>query len=304
MIECSAMVPVFSAVMPRYLPPDSVSPDAPLIAFGDAIEGKPCIPVPQLGRHPRVEVWDLPTGELYFGTAFSEGALPLVRETRELYDRILTQARAAGFPWFVRMWNHVGSINADEDGMERYRHFCAGRHEAFVAAGYHHGADLPAASAVGMRGRGLATYFLAAREPGLQIENPRQMAAYHYPPQYGPKSPSFSRATLWRDTLFVSGTSSVVGHESVHIGDLEAQLDETLRNIEVVIAQAFPGRGLETVVAAKTYIRRAGDYDLIARKLDAIFPSNLYLESDICRAELLLETEVVAVGEGPLPRSE
>jgi chorismate lyase / 3-hydroxybenzoate synthase len=289
------MVPVFSAVMPRYEPYYRVSPDVPLIAFGDAVDGKPCIPLPQLGRQQLVEAWDLPPGELYFGAAFSEGAGQLIRDTRELYDRILAEARAAGFPWFVRMWNHVGSINADEDGMERYRLFCAGRHEAFVAAGYHHGADLPAASAVGMSGRGLATYFLAAREPGLQIENPRQMAAYRYPPRYGPKSPSFSRATLWRDTLFVSGTSSVVGHESVHMGDVEAQLDETLRNIEVVIAQAFPGRGLETVVAAKTYIRRAGDYELIARRLDAIFPMNLYLESDICRSELLLETEVVAV---------
>ncbi|HEX7704846.1 MAG TPA: hypothetical protein VF701_00135 [Thermoanaerobaculia bacterium] len=289
------MVPVFSAVMPRYLPSDSASPDVHVIAFGEAAVGKLCIPLPQLGPQRLVESWDLPAGELFFGAAFSEGSGPLARETHELYDGMLTEARAAGFPWFVRMWNHVGSVNAEDDGMERYRLFCAGRHEAFVAAGYHNGADLPAASAVGMSGRGLATYFLAAREPGIQIENPRQMAAYRYPPRYGPKSPSFSRATLWRDTLFVSGTSSVVGHESVHIGDVEGQLDETVRNIETVIAQAFPGRGLETVVAAKTYIRRASDYDLIARKLDAIFPSNLYLESDICREELLLETEVVAV---------
>src|SRR3990170_3468810 len=78
-----------------------------------------------------------------------------------------------------------------DQGRERYQLFCAGRHDAFLAAGYHHDVDLPAASAVGMRGRGLIAYFLAAREPGVQVENPRPIAAYNYPPQYGPKTPSF-----------------------------------------------------------------------------------------------------------------
>ncbi len=78
--------------------------------------------------------------------------------------------RAASYPYFVRMWNFVGGINEHDEGRERSQLFCAGRHDAFVAAGYHHDVDLPAASAVGMRNRGLVTYFLAAREPGGQVE--------------------------------------------------------------------------------------------------------------------------------------
>ncbi|HEX7807415.1 MAG TPA: Rid family hydrolase, partial [Thermoanaerobaculia bacterium] len=152
--------------------------------------------------------------------------------------------------------------------------------------------DLPAASAVGMRGRGLVTYYLAAREAGVQVENPRQVAAYHYPPQYGPKSPSFSRATMWGGMVFVSGTSSVIGHQTVHHGDVDAQLDETLRNIEVVLGQT--NRTLGNVVAAKTYVRNAADRDRIASRLAEVFPVNLYLEADICRKDLLLEIECVA----------
>ena len=106
------------------------------------------------------------------------------------------------------------------------------------------------------------------------------------------KSPSFSRATVWRDTVFVSGTSSVVGHQTVHAGDVLAQLEETLRNIEVVLAQT--GRTLDTVTAAKTYIRNAADYPLVAARLAEVFPVNLYLEADICRKDLLLEIECVA----------
>jgi chorismate lyase/3-hydroxybenzoate synthase len=209
-----------------------------------------------------------------------------------VYTRLIAQARAAGCPYFVRMWNYLGGINEDDHGRERYQLFCAGRHDAFVAAGYHHDVDLPAASAVGMRGRGLVAYYLAAREPGVQVENPRQVAAYHYPPEYGPKSPSFSRATVWRDRVFVSGTSSVVGHTTVHIGDVAAQLDETLRNIEVVLAQT--GRTMEHVISAKTYLRRAEDYALVSDRLGKRLPANVFLEADICRADLLLEIECVA----------
>jgi chorismate lyase / 3-hydroxybenzoate synthase len=190
------------------------------------------------------------------------------------------------------MWNHVGQINHFDDGEERYKLFCAGRHDAFVDAGYHHDVDLPAASAVGMQGRGLATWFLAAREAGVQVENPRQVAAYNYPPQYGRKTPSFSRATVWRDVVYVSGTSSVVGHETMHAGDVAAQLEETLRNIEIVLEQT--GRDLSSVLVAKTYLRHGEDYPFVAHRLAEVLPQNLFLEADICRADLLLEIECIA----------
>ncbi|HEX6083587.1 MAG TPA: Rid family hydrolase [Thermoanaerobaculia bacterium] len=266
--------------------------DAPaghVIAFGESVPASLIVPARQLGPEPLVEVWQ--SDELLFGAAALEETMPLESLSRDHYARLIEHVRASGYPYFLRMWNFVGGINEIEE-RERYQLFCAGRHDAFVAAGYHHDVDLPSASAVGMRGRGLITYFLASREAGVQVENPRQVAAYDYPPQYGPKSPSFSRATVWRDTVFVSGTSSVVGHQTVHAGDVLAQLEETLRNIEVVLAQT--GRTLDSVTAAKTYIRHATDYPLVAARLAEVFPVNLYLEADICRKDLLLEIECVA----------
>ena len=53
-------------------------------------------------------------------------------------------------------------------------------------------------------------------------------------------------------------------------------------------------RTLANVISAKTYIRRHADYELIASRLAGVLPSNLYLEADICRADLLLEIECVA----------
>jgi len=227
-----------------------------------------------------------------FGSVSLEETAPIEELTRNAYARMIEDVRAAGHPYFLRMWNHIGGINELDEGRERYQLFCAGRHDAFIDAGYQHGADLPAASAVGSHGRGLVVYYLASAEPGLQVENPRQVSAYDYPRQYGSKSPSFSRMTVWRDTVFVSGTSSVIGHATVHSGDLAAQLEETLRNMETVLART--GKALSDVVAAKTYLRRANDYDFVAQRLQRVLPANLYLEADICRRDLLIEIEAVA----------
>jgi chorismate lyase/3-hydroxybenzoate synthase len=264
----------------------------PAVSFGVRVQGAFYVPLRQLGPVRLIESWPQAAGPLMFGSVALEESEPIESLTRSAYTRIITEVREAGYPYFVRMWNHVGGINELDGGRERYQLFCAGRHDAFVAAGYHHGADLPAASAVGSHGRGLVIYYLAAREPGVQVENPRQVSAYDYPPEYGSKSPSFSRLTAWRDTIFVSGTSSVIGHSSAHPGDIGAQLEETLRNIEIVLART--GKTIADVVMAKTYLRRPADYELAAARLQRVFPANLYLEADICRSELLVEIEAVA----------
>lgn len=271
--------------------PSSASITEHHVVFGQERPGALLVPLRHLGGAPPVETWES-NGDLFFGSVVAEEDRPLEEVSRELYARVIADVRNAGFPYFVRMWNYVGGINEYDGGQERYKLFCAGRHDAFVDAGYHHDVDLPAASAVGMRGRGVITYFLAAREPGTQVENPRQVAAYNYPPQYGVKSPSFSRATVWNGTVFVSGTSSVVGHATAHAEDVAAQLDETLRNIDAVLGQT--GRTLANLTSAKTYIRRASDYDVISQRLGGALPNNIFVEADICREELLLEIEAVA----------
>src|SRR3546814_12468443 len=57
---------------------------------------------------------------------------------------------------------------------------------------------LPAATAIGRcdDARVVQVYWLAARTPGMPVENPRQVSAYRYPRQYGPQQPSFARAML------------------------------------------------------------------------------------------------------------
>jgi chorismate lyase/3-hydroxybenzoate synthase len=225
---------------------------------------------------------------------------------QEAYARLLTLIDSEGYSHLLRMWNYFPGIGEREGSIDRYMAFCRGRYQALEA---HYGKLkrwLPAASAVGTRHGGIVIYFLAGRAPGQHRENPRQMSAYCYPPQYGPKSPSFARATLVRgaerDCLYISGTASIIGHESRHPEDPAAQLEETLANIKALVdsaatEEAIRFDGLASLTHLKAYIRHPQDFPLIRARLEALLPKNtqcLYLEAEICRPELLLEIEAVA----------
>lgn len=230
---------------------------------------------------------------------------------RSLYDEILQALEQTGQRWPWRIWNVLPAINRDDDGLERYRRFCRARAEAFEAAyGPDFATRLCAASAVGSADGGpagdlLQVCVLAGREPGRQWENPLQVPAWRYPGHYGPRSPSFTRATSLPSSqgslLMLSGTASIRGHQTVHEEALDAQLEETLVNLAALVNQAA-GRRLDDprwqgeLLSLKVYLRRRSDLDAVAESLAASLPGvpTLYLEADICRRELLLEIEGVA----------
>ena len=162
---------------------------------------------------------------------------------------------------------------------------------------------VPAACALGSpSGSPLSIYFLAARQAPTMIENPRQTSAYHYPPKFGRHSPIFSRACVWggpgRGRLFVSGTASIVGHETLHRGDVVAQTRETMINIGALVEEANNLCGSSSysleALKLKVYVRRPADLTAIESTLATIVrPTHavLYLQADVCREDLLVEIE-------------
>lgn len=218
-------------------------------------------------------------------------------------QRLLELVREQRFARLLRVWNYVPAINSRENGLEQYQQFCLGRHDAFVGQGLNIPLDAPAATAVGGRAENLAIFFLATTEPVMSVENPRQISAFRYPQQYGPRSPSFSRALLTKrkdggEQLYVSGTASVVGHESRH-KEVASQTEETLLNLRALIEQARrQHRSLlrwTDATTLKIYLRNAEDFEPVERIVAAAFPTTaaLYLEADICRHELKVEIEGV-----------
>jgi len=133
--------------------------------------------------------------------------------TGELYRRLF--GATAGLHIY-RIWNYVPRINSVTRGMENYHRFCRGRSLAFEE---HFGKSfhriLPAASAVGSAAGPLAIGFLAGRAAPQHFENPGQVPAFDYPRKYGPRPPSFSRATAVTvgkvRRIFISGTAAIRG---------------------------------------------------------------------------------------------
>lgn len=241
-------------------------------------------------------------GELLFGAIELDeqkvGGIAAAAE--QAYARLLDFCVRAGYPHPQRFWNYIDAITLGAGDAERYRAFNIGR-AAGIGGRLR---DYPAATAIGRHDgrRTLQVYWLTARQPGRSIENPRQVSAFLYPRQYGPQSPSFARATLPADPglpLFVSGTASVVGHASAHSGQLDAQIDETLRNIESVLGAArreratlAPALGADSLV--KAYVRDPADLPRVAALLDQRLPPGtprLLLHGEICRRELLVELD-------------
>jgi len=248
--------------------------------------------------------------DVLFGCFTAESPAPFAEfeaRVQEAYARLLTLIEAEGYPHLHRIWNYFPGIGDRSGDLDRYMVFSRGRYQAIAA---HYGGRftgrLPAASAVGSRHGGIVIYFLAGRRPGHHRENPRQVSAYCYPPQYGPKSPSFARGTLIRDSdrdvLYLSGTASIVGHESRHPDSPLDQLQETLANLEALIdstatEEGVGFKGLHSVTHLKAYIRRRQDLAALRPALESrVGPQAqvLYLEAEICRPELLLEIEAIA----------
>ena len=227
--------------------------------------------------------------------------------TAQAYAEICATLEAQQYPHLLRVWNYLPDINRDSQGTERYRQFNSARQCALQACGRAQSGSVPAASALGAtRDSPVVVYFLAGRSAPVFVENPRQVSAYHYPRQYGTHSPLFSRAALLRQTqsltLFVSGTASIVGHRSLHIGNTARQTRETLTNIEALLSEAnrvtrgahFELDGL----AYKVYVRRPEDLALIQSELAAALGSQaqvIYLQADICRQDLLVEIEATGI---------
>lgn len=228
--------------------------------------------------------------------------------TEAAYRSLLRFQAGSPYRHVCRMWNYVADINAGEGDEERYRQFCLGRARAFAtemadapAFGY------PAATAVGKRdsARTLEVCWIASRSPGITVENPRQVSAFEYPREYGPASPSFSRATVTADRLLlVSGTASIVGHVSMHAGNLADQIDETFRNIDALVQRSTAERlikpaPLDSDTIVKAYLRDASDAASVAQELHRrLGPSVpvLLLAADICRSDLLIEIELAHQG--------
>ncbi|MFP3941441.1 MAG: pteridine-dependent deoxygenase [Thermoanaerobaculia bacterium] len=282
--------------------------------------GRPGLGLPFLGGSLESEHWlaEGPVSRGRYGEVAwrrAEGVVFLAFEgddshdlaalTETGYRQILETAARHGCPHLLRAWNYMPRINEGCGDDERYRRFCEGRSRAMEAAGIAE-ETLCAGTAIGGEDPALRIYALAGAEAGIPIENPRQLSAYRYPRRYGPRSPSFARATALPQPdgevlLLVSGTASIVGHRTAHPGRLDAQLHELTLNLSTLVGHAARRLGRPAVesfdeeMLLRAYVRHAADWPRVRDHLAGTWPGARIagLRGDVCRRELLVEIEAV-----------
>ena len=250
--------------------------------------------------------------------------------SRDAFSGMADQLAAAGISYdrVVRTWLYLGDILGPEGEKQRYKELNRARTDYYqrfhfgagpVAKGHHFNRSeakkiYPASTGIGSRGDGLLVGCVALQASGLPIElisleNPNQISAFDYAKKYSEKSPKFARAmavVLGSETLvYISGTASITASESRHKGDVAAQTTQTLDNIEALVSREnfschgrpHLGATLADLLEARVYIKRPGDYELVRAVCEKrmIDVPTVYVEADVCRKELLVEIEAVAV---------
>jgi len=261
------------------------------------------------------------------GAGVYEDAIDAFEQIRSLFSSVNVR-----FDQVIRTWLYLGGIVADEGPTQRYKELNRARTDFYRDIRFladrlppgHAERVYPASTGIGMRGRKLALSCLAleTRRSDVHLralENPRQIPAYAYDARYSPQSPKFSRAVALRVgdhvTTWISGTASIVNSETRHPDGVEHQTEQTIDNIERLIAAdnfarhglAGAGARLRDLAGIRVYLKRPADWKrcrAICERRFGPVPA-LYVVADICRPELRVEIEGVAfsrLGAPPAPR--
>ncbi len=220
--------------------------------------------------------------------------------SEQAYHNLLQTIQDSDYKKLLRIWNIIPRINIGDGDDENYKRFCNGRLNVFNQFGIKD-TDYPAASAVGHYGDGITVYAISTKLDPMHIGNPRQVDAFEYPRQYGPSSPSFARATCLEipDTtkklFFISGTASILGHDTVHIDDLAGQLHTTNDNILYLLKEA--GLRRDEIHSLRVYLRDPCDAHQTRKTIESWYPNAqvIITHADICRANLLVEIECFCI---------
>jgi enamine deaminase RidA (YjgF/YER057c/UK114 family) len=234
-------------------------------------------------------------------------------------EKIL-RSEGLNFNHIFRQWNYIEEITiveSDERKSQHYQQFNNVRAQYYSRADFSHG--YPAATGIGIRAGGVIVSFFAA-SPGLfgtlAIENPLQKAAFEYSEkvlvgeaEYRGSckcSPKFARAKFVAnhetEHVFISGTASIREEVTVGENDVARQTEVTLDNIEKLIQRetlsALGENGGENhqIEFIRVYIKNPEDYLVVRKICEQRLPGipGIYVVSDVCRENLLVEIEALA----------
>ena len=233
-----------------------------------------------------------------------DASRPPGAQARHVFDEISATLARAGmrFANVARTWFFNDDILAWYDEFNRVRTAFFAEQEVFDGL-------VPASTGIGARnpfgaalvGGGIAVEPKDDAVRTVVVRSPLQSSARDY-------GSSFSRAAeiIAPDhrRLFISGTASISSDGATqHVGDVDAQIDLTMRVAEAILTSR--GMGWSDVVRGVAYIRRPADAPAFGRYCaDHGIPDSpiLLTCNTVCRDDLLFEIEAEAIiGAAPRP---
>ncbi len=221
----------------------------------------------------------------------------------------------------IRQWNYIENIAIVEGVAEEHQNY-----QVFndVRSRYYDQGDFstgyPAATGIGMDTGGVIIDFMALSESdqvqSKPIQNPGQIDAHRYSEEVLKGTPTgeaqqkctpkFERAKLVtigsKQYVYVSGTASILGEKTMHVGDVKKQTETTIDNIFRLFSEENQqALGISFEVSdirfshLRVYVKYQDDIPEVKKiclsKLNC--NSSLFLVSDVCREDLLVEIEGV-----------
>lgn len=238
----------------------------------------------------------------FHGDVVGEG---MAQQSTEVFRQVSDLLEKECFPInsIIRQWNYIEQITGFDETSQHYQIFNNARSSYYAKTTWENG--YPAATGIGANLGGLlidldAALFSKPDCYATAIDNKLQVAAHAYSDDvleaaHSKKTtPKFERAKSMtfggRKLIYVSGTAAIRGEESLTGVGLERQLHITMENIAELI-------GAAKLKMLRVYLKDKSFYKEAERLLDA-YGLNIpisYMWADVCRDELLIEIEGIAV---------
>lgn len=254
-------------------------------------------------------------GRLWAGRGFEMLHLPAVRGTtangtlvpghsaqaQQMFNNVGTALQTHGFEYtdVARTWIYVACLLEWYNDLNRVRT----AHYKKNGIGVPDGPAFPASTGIQCWSDAeeclVDVLAVQSHKPGaISVEpircSPRQDQSFNY-------GSAFSRGMTFaieeRRTIHISGTASInTAGASTHLGDAEMQSLETLMSIAAILEQE--GGSLQNITSATLFCKDYAAWEAwnrVTRLLHVPAIPKICVQADVCRHDLLVEMEAVAV---------
>ncbi|MEI8085959.1 MAG: Rid family hydrolase [Paludibacter sp.] len=243
---------------------------------------------------------------------------PIAEQSFDILNKIQKILKTVSMPVenIIRQWNYIGHITAVENNCQNYQEFNNERARFYSPVKWENG--FPAATGISMDIHAVIVCLIAVQFHNnsqiLPVENSLQLAAYRYSNTLLGKSekketPKFERAKLVVNgqsaCCFISGTAAILGEQSLTNVTVTTQTSQTIALIRHLIStENLKENGINfsgelKIVHLRIYVKETVDFEAVRQVVEAEFTgiSQIYVCAAVCREELLVEIEGVAMTE-------